>query len=103
MWRHAYVEVLNMTPKDDEKFLRENMPVDPIMQAAWIGSVRYALGQADIIAAFRKDTGEMWEIANSSIECMIDEATGADRDFLRKFVIWHNENLWGLKDGKPIG
>jgi hypothetical protein len=33
------------------------VPAELLMAAAWLGSVRYALGREDVMAAFRADTG----------------------------------------------
>ncbi len=33
---------------------------------------------------------------------MIDEATGVDAEFIWAFAKWHNENIWGEEDARPI-
>lgn len=82
--------------------LDEFMPKNPIMAGAWIGSLRYALTREDMMAAFRADTGNTWQPGKTTIDRMIDEATGADFDFLKAFAKWHNANVWGEEDGKPV-
>lgn len=65
------------------------------MYDAWYSCVHWALGEPEIMAAFRQDTGIMWEPGKTGIEKMIDRATGADRKFVVSFVAWVNENIWG--------
>lgn len=85
-----------------EKSLDEFMPKDPIMAGAWVGSLQYALGRADVMAAFRVDTGNTWEPGKTPIDQMIDKETGMDFDFIKAFAKWHNENIWGEEGGQPV-
>ena len=62
---------------------------------AWYSCVHWALGEPDIVAAFRRDTGILWNPGKSGIERMIDKATMADHKFIVAFVAWVNENVWG--------
>jgi hypothetical protein len=82
--------------------LDDLMPADPIMAGAWVASLSYAFSRDDIMAAFRNDTGNTWTLAKTPIDKMIDEATSADLAFLRAFAKWHNENIWGEENGKPV-
>ncbi len=82
--------------------LNDLMPQDPVMAAAWVGSLRYVLSRDDILAAFRKQTGNNWKPAESAIDRMIDEATGVEVDFIRAFAKWHNEHIWGEDGSKPV-
>lgn len=68
------------------------------MTGAWFGCISWALGQPEIVAAFRAETGNNWQPASDVFGQMIDKATGVDRAFLRDFIQWVNVNLWG-----PIG
>jgi hypothetical protein len=73
------------------------------MQIAWMGSMSFALQSDWALGAFRKATGNTWT-PGIGLDAMIDRATGADLDFIRKFAKWHNENLWGeTAKGKPMG
>jgi hypothetical protein len=65
------------------------------MTPAWLGCIHFALGNEGIVAEFRADTGEKWSPGATPLDRMIDEATGADRDFLVKFIEWANVNVWG--------
>jgi hypothetical protein len=70
---------------------------------AWIGGLRYAIEQDDMLAAFRHDTGNAWTPGPTALARMIDEACGADFAFFREFARWYNANVWGEdEDGKPI-
>ena len=65
------------------------------MTPAWLGCIRWALIDPDIVAAFRADTGNTWTPARTPIDAMVDKATGADRDFIEQFIRWTNINVWG--------
>lgn len=80
------------------------MPADTpeYMRPAWIGCLHWALGNDEIIAAFRAETGNRWTPGRTGIDRMIDEATGADRKFFEDFVAWFNCSIWGPMDD-PAG
>lgn len=63
------------------------------------GCLEWAIGETQIVAAFRKDTGNNWSPATSPLDKMIDEACGVGEDFLRQFIEWFNVNVWGPIDG----
>lgn len=75
-------------------------PEEPYMLGAWLGAIHWGIGDADCVAAFRSDTGLNWVPANSPIERMIDEATGADGQFILAFVRWFNKTVWGEINGR---
>jgi hypothetical protein len=68
------------------------------MVDAWLGCISWAVGNAEVVEAFRADTGVQWRPGRTGLERMIDEATGADRKFIEAFIVWVNENLWGSLD-----
>ena len=72
----------------------------PYMASAWVGCISWALGDPGTVAAFRRDTGVQWTPGATSIERMVDEATGAEWEFLKRFVRWANVNAWGPLDGE---
>lgn len=76
------------------------MPPDTpeYMRPAWLGALHFALGQEEIVAAFRGDTGNQWRPGTTGIDRLIDKATGVDERFLREFVSWFNANVWGPID-----
>jgi hypothetical protein len=82
--------------------LDDLMPHNPIMAAAWAGSVRYALGRDDVMNAFRAETGNQWKPGRPPLDRLIDDATGAGLEFIRAFAKWHNEHIWGEENGKPM-
>jgi len=47
------------------------------------------------LAEFRADTGCDFTPRLTSIDWMIDEATGRERAFVEQYVAWFNENVWG--------
>ncbi len=87
---------------EPESPVADLMPKSDFMASAWIGSVRYALTREDVVAAFRKETGNQWRPGRTPLDAMIDQAAGAALDFIRAFAKWHNENIWGEENGKPM-
>ena len=69
------------------------------MTPAWLGCISWAIGNEDLIAAFREDTGITWKPGHTPIDRMIDEATKCDEHFAEAFVRWVNVNVWGPIDG----
>jgi len=69
----------------------------PAMAGAFMSCAVWAASKEEIVKAFEKDTG--WDVRTvvlrSSIEKMVDEATGRDREFLGKWYDWVAENIFG--------
>ncbi len=80
--------------------LSDLAPTNPLMVAPWIGCLQWAISTDEIVEAFREQTGNNWHPSQIPIENMIDEATGADRDFILSFARWVNRNIWGEVDGR---
>lgn len=80
---------------EDGFFLAPYMPSNPLMAAAWIAHLRYCLGEEKIVTEFRKQTGNQWEPGETSMDRLVDGATGADKAFFIEFAKWVNANLWG--------
>jgi hypothetical protein len=81
------------------------IPDDPLIAIAWTDCLRWALGDPDTLQTFRADKGNAWKPGVTPIERWIDEASGADREFVREFAAWFNANLWGdmlLDDVKGV-
>ncbi len=70
------------------------------MIGAWLSAVHWGIGDEQILAEFRTQTGLSWKPASSPIDRMIDEATGADGHFLISFVRWFNSAVWGEVNGR---
>lgn len=89
-----------MTDNEDRSIIRL-LPSDTpeYMLPAWLGCISFALKQPEMIAAFRKDTGNLWK-PGTGLDKMIDEATGADWHFIKAFVLWANVNVWGPLDSE---
>jgi hypothetical protein len=71
------------------------------MAPAYFSCLQWASGFEPILNQFREDTGKVIPAVRAPIEKMIDDATGFDpyADFLRVFVPWFNEWIWGAIDG----
>ena len=68
------------------------------MTPAWLGCLRWAIEQTEIIALFREETGNRWSPGGTALDRMIDDATGAPHHFIVEFVKWANVNIWGPVD-----
>lgn len=57
------------------------MPADTpdYMAPAWASCMQWAIGEPDILAAYRAETGDRWEPGKTGLDRMIDKACGADR------------------------
>lgn len=71
---------------------------DPLMYPAFMGCVSWALGNDEVMARFRADTGKTWTPGRTPIERMIDHATGVDLDFFQSFSDWVEANIFGTPD-----
>lgn len=56
-----------------------------------------AAGHADILAAYEADQGRKFILAGprTTLDRMIDEATGADVAAVNDFIDWFNVAVWG--------
>jgi hypothetical protein len=82
------LNILDLKPADTPDY----------MIPAWLGCIAWALGDPDIMAAFRAETGNQWTPPGNAIDRMVDDATGAGEAFVRQFVGWVNEKVWGPMD-----
>src|SRR6478609_2456928 len=89
----------NTSPMSDRKPIEPPADTPDYMVDAWVSCLHWALGEEEIIAAFRRETGVRWTPGKTGIERMIDQATGADYRFLAEFVAWFNVAIWGPIDG----
>jgi len=80
-----------------------NLPQDTpeYMAPAYYSCLQWAIGEVGILAAFSADTGKSFSPARTGMDKLIDDAIGFDpgEDFLRAFVPWFNEKVWGPIDG----
>jgi hypothetical protein len=88
-------------PEDSPGKIERLRPSDTpeYMTPAWLGCISFALGQPELLQAFRADTGNHWTPASTGIDRLIDQATGADWQFIEAFILWVNDNVWGPLDG----
>jgi hypothetical protein len=75
--------------------ITKHLPDDLIMTPAWVDYLRWSIGEPKILAEFRADTGCDFTPRLTSIDRMIDEATWRERAFVKQYVAWFNENVWG--------
>lgn len=74
---------------------------DPLMYPAFIACVSWALGEEEIVARSRAETGNNWQVARTPIDRMIDQATGIEREFFQAFASWVEANIFGTSsDGE---
>lgn len=83
------VNIVDLRPADTPEY----------MTGIWVACIHWAIGEPEIVAAFRQETGMHWTPGHSGLERMIDEATGADRHFIEAFIRWVNVEIWGPIDG----
>ena len=72
-------------PKDMPEFMME----------AWLGCLHWAIGEPEILAAFKRDTGLSYSAPRCGLDAMIDQATGVQEKIIAAFIPWFNENVWG--------
>lgn len=72
------------------------------MAPAWVGMIRWAIGNPDIRKQFEADSGIPCP-ATSGIARMIDEATGLPEKYVTEFAAWAHKNLWGRDDDAGSG
>lgn len=65
------------------------------MEPAFLGCVRWALGEPSVVERFREATGNVWTPGNTPIDRLVDNATGADREFMQSFVAWVAADIFG--------
>lgn len=76
------------------------MPADTPDYAApaWASCMQWAIGNDDIRAAFDADTGNHYEAPKTALDRMVDDATGHGSAYIKAFVEWANEHVWGRYD-----
>jgi hypothetical protein len=65
----------------------------------WAGALFAAVKDKNMVAAFTRDTGVVYNPPKSGFDRMIDEATGVDAKIAKAFCDWFNEKVWGPWDG----
>lgn len=74
----------------------------PVNISAWIGFLNWAIGVEELRQQFTEETGILIPTApRTPLEAMIDEATGYQDDWMRKYVVWVSEAYWGAEDETP--
>jgi hypothetical protein len=57
-------------------FITKYLPDDPILAQVWVDCLRWSIGEPEILAEFRADTGCDFAPRLIPIDRMIDEVTG---------------------------
>jgi hypothetical protein len=65
------------------------------MADAWLSCLFWAIAKDEIMRDFREQTGNKFQFARTPLDQMIDDATGAQEQFVRSFTEWFNQNIWG--------
>ena len=79
------------------KTLEDLRPCDTpaYMTPAWISCLQWAISEPEIVAQFREETDNRWSPGRTVIDRMVDDAIGAEHNFILEFVKWANINIWG--------
>lgn len=80
------------------QYIKTSYDNDPLMYGAFVGCVRWALGNDDIMRLYREDTGDGFQPAKNGIEKMIDQATGNELAFFQRFSDWVEREIFGSPD-----
>ena len=75
-------------------------PTDDFMLSAWLGCLHWALGDPQIRENFYKASGLRWDPPQTTIEQLVDNATGAAGEYLIAFAAWVNKEIWGEVGGR---
>lgn len=72
-------------------------PDNPVMAVAFVGFIRWAMCEPEVLDHFNHATGIMpwWTQSMSPLDVLIDQASGYEADVVNKFVDWLVENYWG--------
>lgn len=72
------------------------------MYPAYFGCLRWAVGFDPVLKLFTADTGINLPKDRTPIEAAVDRACGfnPNEEFMRAFVPWFNEQVWGGMDGE---
>jgi hypothetical protein len=88
-----------VTTQQGTRTLQPPSDTPAYMYPAWISCLRLAFDDPAILQLFRENTGNNWRLGPTYIDRMIDEACGADWDFIEQFVAWFNVNIWSQIGG----
>lgn len=78
---------------DDDGVLSPFIPKDSLMVQPWVDCLHWAIADPNVLQQFIDETGSP-RPAGNALDRMIDQATGADRALVVKFVAWFNERVW---------
>ena len=69
----------------------------PLMLDAWLGLLYFAIGEREVRARFKCETGyDLDSLAMvAGIDRLVDQATGRDREIIVAFCDWVTVNMWG--------
>jgi len=78
---------------------------DTVNEIMWAGFLDFAIREEHIRREFEEATKTApISASRNAIDAMIDKATGYDQEstlYIKKFIIWATENLWGLEFAPP--
>ena len=73
---------------------------DTLHAPPFFALVAYAIGELEIVARFKTDTGHDLNqlTGRSPIERMVDTACGLDKSMMAAFCDWVATNMWGVEE-----
>lgn len=76
---------------------RDAVTEDDFNAFAWREFILWAWNEPEMRAQFAKKTGLTFQRQRTSIEAIIDAATGSRKDVAFKFVEWATREHWGIE------
>lgn len=83
-----------MNSIDFEKYIPEYARGIDLLVGPFVASCHWAIGQESIRSDFEKETKKAYAIPSSHIDAMIDNATGASKDYIESFIEWWAKGYW---------
>ena len=76
----------------------------PLVAAAYIGCLKWAISNADVKSAFNIETGiDINSLINGSpLDQMIDDASGRTQEKLARFADFVTDRIWGTDDSSQV-
>lgn len=62
----------------------------------------WAVTAPEVLAAFRRETGNTFAPPKNGLDALIDHATGSAEAFAKEFEAWFDANIWGDPEGSDV-
>lgn len=83
-----------MNSIDIEQYIPECARGVDLLIGPFVASCHWAIGQESIRSDFERETEKKYTIPKTAIHAMIDNATGAGRDYIESFIEWWAFGYW---------